>query len=1470
MSERKKGFTLKLKPGVVKLPTRDIIDALKQPVSTGQVEAVPQSFEGNPAPPTSKKIQVFPFAKPGKPPADTGPSLPPPPQRTSKPPPSLIEDTPDVKKHIHKVSKTLQEYIDNHPTLLAYQQGQRTIETNNPYLTNTEFYTPQTRRSFYRFISDNYGDEFKLLPQVKGKIDEDACQKLGEMAGTQVEAFLYQKFIREYVRNASPYRGILVYHGLGSGKTCSAIAAAEALYGTADKKIIVMTPYSLRGNFMSEISFCGFRHFSTHNHWIPESLISEGGMSYLYARSVLSLSQYYLTQVMQRSEEQRKVIWIPDFTKPSNYESLSQQERDDIRSQITNSIESRIEFISYNGVTASTLKKYACQSDPVTGERMFDNAVIVIDEIHNLTRLMQGEISQYITQRKGKQRKIPVEPIVPGKWVPGLCGKPLNYKRAYLFYKLLTDARNSKIIGLSGTPIINFPDEIGVLANVLSGYTECATFTLYSTNEMIKKKVKEIIEKESRVDMVRFRTEQEKMGVLVSVFQEGYERVEQDNQNVIAVRYNEDAQEGIRTVFQRIETALKQAKIPMSAVQFVSYPRLPIDTDEFKQEFINSQTLSIENKFVLQKRLTGLISYYKGSKEEYMPRVEKDEVIKCEMSDYTLSMYTVERNAELKGEKKKDQQKGDAYADVEMFARMKNPSSYRFRSRALCNFSFPKSIPRPFPGNLEEETMEVVDVEDVVMTEVGSPTEEDLKAQELVAKEDESIEEPDVDVPLGEGDKETDIDLERIQEGVKKIVLEEEKKQEGGENVWEEVEDLGDVEIVNPVEADVAEDDDEDAENIEEEEEEPENPEEEEDMLMEGGAKDVFVCKSNELSDQECINDFALQEGWSVIDIPGDGNCFFRVLEEYYKRQQRNQSKTYQDLRQQLVDYLVTNYEELYKNVISLKEIEKLRKDGAWNISAGDLVIPGSTGAFDMNIHLYDVQPSIKETDQKRIVMYEYPETGEKKSKTVSIARISQNHFNLLIKKPLRPKTMISTSEKPKLRPKTMIPVKKVVQEVKEIEEEEAKEVKPGTMQRMVSYQEQLQRAMAKLEEQKDRYLKLDSYEADGALRQYSSKLDAMLRRIETSKGSNLVYSQFKTVEGLGVLRVALLANGYKEIKIEGGEWMPRAVRGTKDNTLRFSQDTIESFQKGPAAKEKRFLFLTGEGLGVKRNLVLNLFNGNFDKIPDSMRKVLEESGYGEKKNRYGDICWVFGITAAGAEGISLKCCRTVHIMEPYWNKVRLDQVKGRAVRICSHQDLPYKDRTVDIYTYYTVFSADQINSKLDMTIRMSDESETSDEKVYLVSLRKDKINQEILNLMKESAVDCGLNRADNEDVRCVRIDGRPDQYLFDPDLEVDKIITNIEFKAMEQEKEDVMDKMEVVAKKLGEADVIPKKGMIRAKKIRYRGVNYILQPKPNTGGLVYLMFSESDDEFMKPLGEIATNPLTSTFEGSKPELYRK
>jgi len=1150
------------------------------------------------------------------------------------------------EKEKEPIDEKLQEAIDNKPIFKEYQIKQDEIQSKDPYLTNVKIYTSQSRKSFYKFISDTYTTNFKLIKQVKGKIDEDACAKLGAAAGKTVEAFLYQKFIREYIRNASPYRGLLVYHGLGSGKTCSAIAAAEALYGNSNKKIIIMTPFSLRGNFMSEISFCGFRHFNVNNYWVEESLVSEGGITYLYANSVLSLSDKYLREVLQRPDE-RKVIWIPDFTKPSNFDDLEQYEREDIRLQITNMLENRITFISYNGVTASQLKNYACLNP---GERFFDNAVIVIDEIHNLTRLMQGSITPYITKRKGRSRKIPVEPIVPGKWKPGLCNSELNYQRAYLFYKLLTDARNSKIIGLSGTPIINFPDELGILANVLAGYMECVELNLNSTDKAIIDKFKTIAELEPRVDIVRFISRMERMEVLISVLNEGYEKAEG------GVQYNPDAQDDIKTVFERIKIKLKEAKITFGSEKYVSYPRLPSDDKEFKDEFIDPVSLSIKNKVVLQKRLTGLISYYKGSKDEYMPRIIKDEVVRCEMSNYVLSMYTVERKKEIKGEKQKEE-KGDQYSVVEKFAKMKNPSSYRFRSRAMCNFTFPKGIERPFPSTFEDMEEEVA-LEPQTVTEMTSDVQDIPELVEEVVHED--IPEPDV------LEQEGGVDVEELAHNIE---TQEEEKQEGG---------------------------------------------------MPPKRTRPKVAQTAEIVEQ-------------VEPV------------------------------------------EVTAEVPELKEPSILEKIEDF------------------------IKPEEKESMLEKIQDIIGPEEKEEK-----------------------------------------VPIS-----------------------RALTYQESIKGAMERLDTNKDNYLKLDSSNQEGRVAQYSTKIDRMIRNILTSKGSNLVYSQFKTVEGLGVLGLVLKANGFVEIEIEG-----------EANSMRFSDKTIASLKKD----EKRFIFLTGEGLREKRNLILNIFNGQFDKLPEKIRTVLEakymnmnslnkeqkeqkeKEGYIDR-NIKGKLCNIIGITGAGAEGISLKCCRSVHIMEPYWNKVRSDQVKGRAIRICSHQDLPYEERDVEIYTYYTVFSADQKSmNKIDITIRQADKDETSDENVFNVGLKKDKINQELLDLMKETAVDCGLNSADNG-VQCFEVIGRPNQYLFDPNLEVDKMLTNIEIKEVKVEKVEKTEKEEKEQQErpMQTAQVV---------KMRRGGVKEEFLIYPKKSGIIYNIYERTDDRLSKPIGELAINPATGNFKDVLPLFY--
>jgi hypothetical protein len=61
--------------------------------------------------------------------------------------------------------------------------------------------------------------------------------------------------VRDYINLYTPYRGLLLYHGLGSGKTCTSIAIAEGMKNS--NKVIIMTPASLRANYVSQLKECG-------------------------------------------------------------------------------------------------------------------------------------------------------------------------------------------------------------------------------------------------------------------------------------------------------------------------------------------------------------------------------------------------------------------------------------------------------------------------------------------------------------------------------------------------------------------------------------------------------------------------------------------------------------------------------------------------------------------------------------------------------------------------------------------------------------------------------------------------------------------------------------------------------------------------------------------------------------------------------------------------------------------------------------------------------------------------------------------------------------------------------------------------------------------------------------------------------------------------------------------------------------
>ena len=105
--------------------------------------------------------------------------------------------------------------------------------------------------NFYKKITEIY-DKFRV-PKKKKKFNEICMPKKYELQ-------LPQKFLANFISPNTPYKGVLVYHRIGAGKTCSAVRIAEEW--KRQRKIVVVVPASLKGNFRNELrSLCADNHY---------------------------------------------------------------------------------------------------------------------------------------------------------------------------------------------------------------------------------------------------------------------------------------------------------------------------------------------------------------------------------------------------------------------------------------------------------------------------------------------------------------------------------------------------------------------------------------------------------------------------------------------------------------------------------------------------------------------------------------------------------------------------------------------------------------------------------------------------------------------------------------------------------------------------------------------------------------------------------------------------------------------------------------------------------------------------------------------------------------------------------------------------------------------------------------------------------------------------------------------------------
>jgi len=524
-------------------------------------------------------------------------------------------------------------------------------------LPNRKAFSDSITRIFKNYRAKN------IDPLDTAESEEDLCRRQGDMSRNSRELFEYQKVVRDYLLIETPYRGLLLYHGLGSGKTCSSIAVAESLLST--KKVFVLLPASLQANYRGEIRKCGDPIYAYEQYWEVKPVRSvedrDIGKGLGISEAFLDANLRYFTTVPER---------------PPNFRALPNDVREGIKKQIDDILDQRFKFINYNGISTTNVDTILPPDSP----HMFDNSVVIIDEAHNL-------IGSVVNDRQIKKR----------------------------LYDMLYNAKNAKIVCLSGTPIINRPQEIAYLMNLLRGPVERVSIPTKAVSSWDEALMTAFFRSVKDVDTIEYNSV--KRVIMLTRNPPFFESQYNEKGERIAVKYNKDFKQEpdikawVSTWKTKFETQFAGIElVDQDGMNVEMLECLPTKFEDFVNTFVDG--LKVRNPMMFQRRIQGLVSYFKGADERLLPKRtdEATTLVKIPMSDEQFMRYLETRWEELKRDAKKGRVKTDLNEDY---------GSYRMGSRLVCNYAIPPEMKVTVEEGTTEET--VVEKEDVLAKLKASP-----------------------------------------------------------------------------------------------------------------------------------------------------------------------------------------------------------------------------------------------------------------------------------------------------------------------------------------------------------------------------------------------------------------------------------------------------------------------------------------------------------------------------------------------------------------------------------------------------------------------------------------------------------------------------------------------------------------------------------------------------------------------------
>lgn len=572
---------------------------------------------------------------------------------TDREPKAKRHPNPDAIKRDREPRQYMAEGSDdlNLSERLPHKEPPVDLPVSSYYLNSREIFVPFLNKLFEKI----YG------PELSDNRTAITCDNLTR-TGSEFSLLAHQRLVRDYISLHTPYRGLLLYHSLGAGKSASSIAIAEGL--KSSKKIVIMSPASLRRNYYEELKKSGDVLYKKTQHWdwVP------AGANDTALSDALGVSVEFIRK--------KRGVWLVDATKPSNYADLDGKGKQDLDEQLDTMIDNKYDFVAYND---SRLRgKFADWTDNFQ-KNYFDGKVVIIDEAHNLVSRIVSKI------RKSKN-------ISDSK------------EFSLILYNQLLTARDCRIVLLSGTPIINYPNEIGVMFNILRGIIRTWDIKLETKTQtkMDAALLKRLLR--GQVDYLDYSANTQILTVTRNPM--GFSGNEKGAVSTIgAMQTDEDVLKAIKAVLERNGIT---AGSPVTKV----FKALPDRFEDFMEQFVEvtDSVRQIKNSGAFQRRIVGLTSYFRSAQEGLLPAYDKAKdyhVLRIPMSDHQFSVYEMARKSEREQEKntRKNRLKAQAQAN-DLFK--ESTSTYRIFSRMFCNFVMPAAHPRPVPIKAKKADAEVV------------------------------------------------------------------------------------------------------------------------------------------------------------------------------------------------------------------------------------------------------------------------------------------------------------------------------------------------------------------------------------------------------------------------------------------------------------------------------------------------------------------------------------------------------------------------------------------------------------------------------------------------------------------------------------------------------------------------------------------------------------------------------------------